>query len=603
MLDYILGASIAPYVKKHYKLLIIALLLTALSSIFVVIPAYILQPFVDEGMKSAAEPASWKLPWIVYENGKWIRSDYVIVENISSNKLLIILAVAAFISAGIRSVSIYLSGLAGSVLANHVVFSLRVDLYRKFLSLPLGYYHKIKIGEVLARATADIAVMQGLISQILIGFVQYPLTVIVFMGYLLFVNWRLTLIVFLIAPVLVGIVKFFGKKVEKRSERVQDSNSKLTSWYQESLLCLRIVYGFATEKRETERFSRMAKDLYDKSLSFYRWQLGLGPTMDVAVFIVMPAVLILGKVYFQHTLGEILSMMYSFYQVYRPAKMLASTHNQLKTMHGATSRVFEIMDADPSIKDKPDAFELKSCTASIEFNDVSFSYDGISPVLEHINLTINPGELIAFVGKTGSGKSTLLDLIPRLQDVTGGSINIGGIDVRDVFLHSLRQKIGIVNQEVLLFNDTIKNNIAYGVESASDAKIIEASKAAYAHDFILTLPDGYNTIVGDRGSRLSGGQRQRISIARALMKDPEILILDEAASALDAESEEYIKDTIDKLKSSRTILVVAHRLSTVRKADCIYVIEDGRIVESGNQQELLSLGGLFRGFYSLQFRE
>lgn len=603
MLNFILGKSIAPYVKRHYKLLIIALLLTALSSIFVIVPAYILQPFVDEGMKSASEPASWKLPWFAYENGEWIRSDRIIIENISSNKLLVMLALVGLISVVIRSISIYLSGLAGSILANRVVFCLRVDLYRKFLSLPLGYYHKIKIGEVLARATADIAVMQGLISQILIGFVQYPLTVIVFMAYLLFVNWRLTLIVFLIAPVLVGIVKFFGKKVEKRSEGVQDANSKLTSWYQESLLCLRIVYGFAMEKRETERFSGVANDLYSKSISFYRWQLGLGPTMDIAVFIVMPAVLILGKVYFQHTLGEMLSMMYSFYQVYRPAKALASTHNQLKTMHGATCRVFEIMDTDPSIKDKSDALELKSCATTIEFKDVSFSYDGISSVLEHINLIISTGELIAFVGKTGSGKSTLLDLIPRFQDVTEGTIAIDGIDVRDVSLRSLREKIGIVNQEVLLFNDTIKNNIAYGVESASDAEIIEASKAAYAHDFILALPDGYNTLVGDRGSRLSGGQRQRISIARALMKNPEILILDEAASALDAESEEYIKDTIDKLKGSLTILVVAHRLSTVRKADCIYVIEDGKIVESGNQQELLALGGRFSGFYSLQFRE
>jgi len=603
MLNFILGKSIAQYVKRHYKLLVIALLLTALSSIFVVVPAYILQPFVDEGMKSAAEPASWKLPWFVYENGEWVRSDRIIIENVSSNKLLVMLAFVGLISVIIRSISIYLSGLAGAVLANRVVFSLRVDLYRKFLSLPLGYYHKIKIGEVLARATADIAVMQGLISQILIGFVQYPLTIIVFMAYLLFVNWRLTLIVFLIAPVLVGIVKFFGKKVEKRSEVVQDANSKLTSWYQESLLCLRIVYGFAMERREGERFRDMAKDLYNRSISFYRWQLGLGPTMDIAVFMVMPAVLILGKVYFQHTLGEMLSMMYSFYQVYRPAKTLASTHNQLRTMHGATSRVFEIMNTDPSIKDKPAAFELKSCAAAIKFNDVSFSYDGISPVLDHINLTINPGELIAFVGRTGSGKSTLLDLIPRFYDVTEGNITIGEIDVRDASLRSLREKIGIVNQEVLLFNDTIKNNISYGVEYASDAKIIEASKAAYAHDFILALPDGYDTLAGDRGSRLSGGQRQRISIARALMKAPEILILDEAASALDAESEEYIKDTIDKLKGSRTILVVAHRLSTVRKADCIYVIEDGKIVESGNQQELISLGGRFSGFYSLQFRE
>jgi len=605
MLDRILGKDIAHYVKAHRALVILSLVLTAISALFVVVPAYLLQPFVDEGMKSGMEPASWKIPWITIHwspRFTWEVSKYTLVENISPNRLLILLTVVAFLSVLFKSATLYFSQLAAAAFSNRAIRSLRIDLFGKFLSLPLGFYHKRKAGELISRCTADLTVMQERIANILIGLVQHPLTALAFLVYLLIMNYRLTLMILFAVPLIVGLIRLFGRKVRKHSLRVQDDLSRVTTAYQETLLCLKIVQGYCAGPRESREFALLADRLYKQVMKWSRWFLGLGPMMDSTVFLLLPGVLIIGKVYFHHTLGEILSMVYAFSRVYSPVKSLARVNNELRTLQGATERVFGILKTVPAIRDKEGAVSLPRHRESIRFNGVHFSYDESTPVLQDISFTVRAGQMVAFVGSTGAGKSTLLDLVPRFYDVTKGSITIDGIDIRDVTLDSLRSQIGIVSQEVLLFHDTIANNIRYGRPEKGMEEIIAAAKAAYAHDFITAQRKGYESIVGDRGTLLSGGQRQRIAIARAILADPSILILDEAASALDAESERFIQEAIERLRGQRTVLVVAHRLSTVRTADMIYVLEGGRIVEAGSHRELLEKGGRFKKLYDMQFK-
>ncbi|MBN1277271.1 MAG: ABC transporter ATP-binding protein, partial [Deltaproteobacteria bacterium] len=358
MLDFILGKDIAQYVKRHRGLVACALILTALSSLFVVVPAYLLQPFVDEGMKAGSDPVAWKIPWIAFDKGAWLswhRTELVLVEGVSPNRLLVILTFVAFVSMFFKSISIYLSGLSATAFSNRAVRSLRIDLFKKFVSLPLGFYHSRKSGELIARSTADLTVMQSLISNILIGLIEYPLTALVFLIYLFFMNYRLTLIVFFVVPLIVVLIRLFGRKVKKHSTRVQDATAEVTSAYQEILLCLKVVHGFFMGEKEVDKFRGLADHLYKRIMHWSRWELGLGPMMDSTVFLVLPAVLIVGKMYFNHSLGELMSMVYAFSRVYAPVKRLALVNNNLKTLQGATKRVFGIMDTVPSLQEMPGA--------------------------------------------------------------------------------------------------------------------------------------------------------------------------------------------------------------------------------------------------------
>jgi len=604
MLDYILGKEIAYYVKGHRALVSWAIILTAASALFVVVPAYLLQPFIDEGMKAGSEPTSWSIPWISFNSENIFsiqRTELLIVENISPNRLLMLLTIVAFLSIFFKSITMYMSQLAATAFSNRAIRALRIDLYNKFLSLSPGFYSKHKTGALISRSSADLTVMQERISNIIIGLVEHPLTALVFLLYLLYMNYRLTLLVFIAGPVIIGLIRLFGKKVKKHSKRVQDVTAQVTSSFQETLLLLKVIQGFCMGKRQSNRFRALVDELYKKVMHWNRWYLGLGPMMDSTVFLILPGVLLVGKIYFNHSLGELLSMIYAFSRVYAPIKNLAKVNNELRTLQGATERIFSIMNTVPDIRDKIDAITLPDSKASIEFQNVYFSYGPDTPVLKDINMRIEPGEMIAVVGSTGAGKSTLIDLVPRFYDVTSGAIRINGFNIQDVTIKSLRSQIGIVNQEVLLFHDTIANNISCDSDSKDPELIKSVAKAAHAHDFILAQPDGYDTIVGDRGTLLSGGQKQRISIARAILADTSILLLDEVASALDAESEKLIQKTILNLRGEKTIIVVAHRLSTIREADRIYVLEKGEIMEKGSFKELLTLNGRFRELYDLQF--
>ncbi|MFC1531979.1 ABC transporter ATP-binding protein [Thermodesulfobacteriota bacterium] len=605
MLNRVLGKDIAFYVKKHRSLVACAIILTAISALLAVVPAYLLQAFIDEGMNSSSELTSWKVPWVAFKSDSffsWYRTELILVDNISPNRLLILLTSIAFISVLFKSIITYISQLAAAAFSNKAIKSLRIDLFDKFISLHQGFYHKHKAGTLISRSTADLTVMQERIANIIIGLVQHPLMALVFFFFLILMNYQLTLFIFVAVPIIVGLIRLFGRKVKKHSTRVQDATAHVTSIYQETILCLKVIQGFCFDGNQSNKFRELAGLLYKKVMHWNRWYLGLGPLMDSTVFLILPAVLIIGKIYYNHTLGEIVSMFYAFSRVYSPVKNLARVNNELRTLQGATERIFGIMKTLPDIKERTRAKILPRHKDYIEFKNVSFSYKTGMPILEDISFRIEAGEMLAFVGSTGAGKSTLLDLVPRFYDVNDGSVIIDGTDIRDVTINSLRHQIGLVSQEVLLFHDTIANNIICSSPGVGMEKVFEAAKAAHAHDFIEAQPNSYETVVGDRGTLLSGGQKQRIAIARAILAEPSILLLDEVASALDAESERLIQKTIESLRGDRTIFVVAHRLSTVRTADRIFVLEGGRIVESGSHKELMGLNGRFRQLHDMQFQ-
>ncbi len=604
MLNFILGKNLAFYVRRHRKLLIASIFLTILATLFAVIPAYLIQPFLDQGMKTGSQLVTWKVPWIELEPGSWTswhRTERVVVEGIPVNTLIMLLAGIAFLSILAKSLSTYIGELCAAAFSNRAVRSLRADIFAKFVSLPLEFHYSKRSGELIARATADVGRLQAAIVQILIGLIQHPLTALVFLIYLLILNFKLTLFVICMTPLIVGIVRLFNRKVKKHAFRVQDATADVTSAYQETLLCIKIVLGFFKGKEEGRRFQDLVDILYKRTMRLCRWNLGMKPILDATGFLVLPAILFAGKTMFDHSLGELVAMLYAFHKVYDPVKKLAKVQNNLKGLQGATQRVFAIMAITPKIRDPQTPQTLSRHHQSVEFANVSFSYPLSKPVLKNISFNVKAGEMAAFVGSTGAGKSTLVDLIPRFYDVTEGNILIDGIDTRDMNVDSLRKQIGIVSQKTLLFNRTIKENICYGLDEADMNKCMQAAITANAHDFIMAQPNGYDTIIGDQGILLSGGQRQRIAIARAILIEPAILILDEAASALDAQSESLVQKAIEDLQGSRTIIAVAHRLSTIIKANRIYVLEEGRIVESGTLQELLARNGRFKQLYDLQF--
>ncbi len=615
MLDRLLGKEIARYVRRYKLLIFCAILPACVAAVLASAPAEMLPSFIDNMTKDMSkdmsqdisrnnEPVPFTIKLPVWDKDSSFPIKLVkveIIEGKTTNSLLILLSFLIFISVIIRSFTLYLSELLAAAFTNRAINDIRIDLYRKFTRLHLGFYHEYKIGELISRSTADLTLMQASISNIIIGLVQHPLTAMFLLISALKLNYKLTLIVMIVTPVIIGVTRLFGVKVKKHSARVQDATAQVTSAYQETLLCLKVVQGFCSLENHAAKFKKLTDFLYKKTMHWNRWVRGIGPIMDAIAFTALPVILILGKIYYNVTLGELVALFYALSRAYSPVKNLSKVSNDIKTLQGATERVFGIINTRPDITEKENAVILPKHKSSIEFRDVCFSYKNSKPILKNVSFRVNAGEMIAFVGSTGAGKSTLIDLVPRFYDVQEGQILIDGIDIRDVTLESLRKQIGIVSQEVLLFHDTIINNINCTGSSVDMDSIIAAARAAHAHDFIMDQPNQYNTVVGDRGSLLSGGQKQRISIARAILINPSILLLDEVASALDAESEELIQKSIESLKGKCTIFAVAHRLSTIRNADRIFVLENGEIVESGTHRELMNKNGRFRQLYDMQF--
>ncbi len=488
-----------------------------------------------------------------------------------------------------------------------VMADLRLQTYEHIQRMSLRFFSDRHVGEITSRVTNDVTTIQSVTTVNVAAFLQNLVTFAGGLSLMLFLSARLTLLTMLVVPgmLLAGI--YFGRRIRGISTEVQDRMANATAVLEETVSGIRVVQSFAREPYEIKRFRQAIEEAFRTSMRRTKIRSTFLPIVSFLGFTALVLVLWYGGrqvVAGQMSPGDLVSFLIYSGTIAASLGTFTGLYSQLQEALGATQRVFAILDTEPDIRDKPDAVALPPVEGRIVFDGVHFAYDRddkYESVLRGINIQMQPGEILALVGPSGAGKTTLVNMIPRFYDPTKGAITVDGYDLRDVKLHTLREQIGIVPQETLLFSGTIRENILYGKLDATEAEVIAAAKAANAHQFITQLPHGYHTVVGERGVKLSGGQRQRVAIARALLKDPRILILDEATSALDSESEALVQEALERLMQGRTTFVIAHRLSTVQIANRIAVMESGQVVELGSHHELMALGGLYSRLYSLQF--
>jgi subfamily B ATP-binding cassette protein MsbA len=486
---------------------------------------------------------------------------------------------------------------------------LRDAAYKHLHKLPIGYFKKEKVGNLISRFTNDVGRIQDSISATFSNLIKEPLTILVFLFIALSISWQLTLLAVFILPLSMLAILWIGLKVRKQSSIVQKKIADITSVLQETISGVKVVKAFGMEEYENKKFTSETSNYLKEVLRIIRIRNATSPLTEMISILVGAVIIYYGGTLVLQSSAISASLFMGFllaiFQMMRPIKELSTVNTKIQEAGAAADRIFEIIDTVPDIVDSENAKTLTEFNDTIGFRDVYFRYeDSEEWVLDKINFEVRKGDIIALVGPSGGGKSTLVDLIPRFYDPTGGSILIDGQDIRNYSIDSLRSKMGIVTQETFLFNSSIRQNIAYGLEDHPLEKIIEAAKAANAHDFISLTPDGYDTVIGERGIKLSGGQRQRLTIARAILKNPDIMIFDEATSSLDNESEILVQEAIERMMKNRTTFVIAHRLSTIRNATRIFVIDKGKIVQSGTHQELMfKENGLYKKLYEMQFRD
>lgn len=503
----------------------------------------------------------------------------------------------------LKNLFLYLSYYILNPLKNTVVNQLRQDLYEKVLRLPIGFFTEKRKGDLMSRMTNDVGEVEGSVVGTLEGWIRDPLTIIINLVVLFFISPQLTLFILILIPVLGLVIGRVTKSLKKHSERSAQKYSETLSTLDETLGGLRVIKAFNIEKIMRRRFIKNNEELLQaKNHISYRRDLAspLSEVMGVMLFTIV--LYYGGRLVLRNELLEasvFLGYLAIFYNIINPAKALSTSFSNMRKGAAAINRIEEILKAPVTVDDNPNGKQLDSFNHKIEFLNVRFAYDD-AVILDNINLTIEKGKTVALVGSSGAGKSTLADLVPRFHDVTAGEVLIDGINIKDYSLHSVRNLMSIVTQEPILFNDTIGNNIALGQQGATAEQIAEAAKIANAHDFISKKEGDYDSNIGDRGSKLSGGERQRLTIARAVLKNPPILILDEATSSLDTESERLVQDAINNMMQNRTSIVIAHRLSTIRHADEIIVLQKGKIVERGTHDSLIAQNGFYRRLVEMQ---
>ena len=487
-----------------------------------------------------------------------------------------------------------------------VVIDVREAVYRKLNSLSMSFFEKNKTGTIMSYVTNDVAALQGAMVQSTIDLITEGVTLVGSIVAMLMLNWKLTIFTFCTLPVVLFIAKLFGKKIRLSGHRIQERTADLTSVLQETIVSARIVKSFVRENYEIEKFKN--ENYLNFRANMKNAQLGaiLTPSMEFTVAIGVTVILWYGGrdvIAGNTTAGALIAFLLYAVNISNPIKRLSRVYADIQKALAAAQRVFDVLDIVPEVVDIADAKELPDVKGDVEFDNVSFCYNENEPVINNLSFNASAGQLVAIVGPSGSGKSTIASLISRFYDTIEGRILIDGTDIKNVIMASLRSQIGIVPQETVLFNGSIYDNILYGRLDATEEEVIEAARSANADVFIREMPEGYKTMLGDRGVNLSGGQRQRVAIARAILKDPRILILDEATSALDTESEKVVQEALDRLLVGRTSFVIAHRLSTIQRADVILVLNKGKLVEKGNHEELLDGGGLYSKLYQAQFRD
>ncbi len=504
-----------------------------------------------------------------------------------------------------KGIATYIQTLIMSFIGLRIVADMRNKLYDQIQKQSLAFFTENPTGILMSRITNDVNSIENATSEAVTSLVRDTFTIIALVGVIFYTDWKLALIAMIVFPVTIYPISKFGRKMRKYTTSQQITMGALTSLLQETISGTRIVKAFCMEKYESKRFAEENERLFKLHMKVVSVQALSHPVMEFLASLGIAAVIFYGGYNVLNgssTPGTFATFLAAAMMLYEPVKRLTNVNNSINRGIAGAERVFSIIDRVPDIEDKPQAMALPPVNRGIVIENVNFSYEA-TPVLNNINLSIKAGEVIAFVGMSGGGKTSLVNLIPRFYDVTAGRIAIDGHDIRDVSLKSLRSQIAIVTQQTILFNDTVRNNIAYGDISTTEADIILAAKAANAHDFITKLPEGYESNIGELGTKLSGGEKQRISIARALLKNAPILILDEATSSLDTEAEIEVQEALDNLMKGRTTLVIAHRLSTIRNADRIIALVNGQIVEEGNHEVLMAKKGEYYRLYNLQFKD
>ena len=493
-----------------------------------------------------------------------------------------------------------------SYIGESIVRNLREQVFGQLTKLSLSFYNNRRTGELVSRVTSDTGNIRDILTGQFGSILSQGITLIGSLTLMVMINWRLLVLIVIVVPLFVLFGRRFGSWLRKVNVERQDATAASIVVVEETISGIRVVKSFAREDHEMARFSDSQETMFQLALRVFRVRAMYGPLFSFLEFSALAGFLWFGGrevLAGRASPGEMVAFLFYGSNVASGINGFTSLYTRVQQALGASQRIFEILDTSPTVEDLPNATELPLVEGNIEIEDVSFAYIDNIPVLHDINLSIAAGESIALVGPSGAGKSTLFSLIPRFYDPIIGSVQIDGVNIRGVTQESLRSQIGIVPQETLLFGGSVWENILYGRLDATEAELIEAAKAANAHEFIRALPDGYETLVGERGIKLSGGQRQRIAIARAILKNPRVLLLDEATSSLDSESEGLIQDALNRLMVGRTTIVIAHRLSTIKAVDRIAVLDEGRLVELGSHDDLMAIDGLYARLYNLQFRE